>query len=155
VSFDLTSALLARPTQVEVVDPTTSQGEDLLEYASRRQERRIQTIKHKVRAGQDLRKIARRYHISVKDIRAENNLKSNAAIYPGLVLKIPASSTPKPKGRAARSRAKREGKRHRVRQGDTLWKIAQRYGVSMTRLRRANKLRGRVRLRIGQVIRIP
>lgn len=155
VDFDLSSALLARPSQVEIVDPTTSQGEDLLEYASRRKERQIQQIKHKVKAGQTLRKIARRYRVKVKDIRAENHLRSNGAIYPGLILKIPASSTPKPRGRAARSRAKREGKRHRVRKGDSLWKIAQRYRVSITKLRRANRLRGRVRLRIGQVLRIP
>ena len=153
--FDLSSALLAKASQVEVVDPTTDSGEELLEYASRRQERRIRHIKHKVKRGQTLKKIARRYRVSIRDIRAENHLRSSGSIYPGLVLKIPASSTPKPKGRAAKSRAKREGRRHRVRQGDSLWKIARRYGVSVAKLRRANRLRGRVRLRIGQVLRIP
>ena len=153
--FDLSSALLARPNQVEVVDPTTRTGEDLLEYAARRQERRIRRVKHKVKAGQSLRKIARKYRVSVKDIRAENHLRRNSSIYPGLILKIPKSSTPKPRGRAARSRTKREGRRHRVRKGDTLWKVARRYGVSMRKLRRANRLKGRVRLKIGQRLRIP
>lgn len=153
--FDLSTALLATARQVEVVDPTTSTGEELLEYAARRQERKLRHISHKVKSGQTLRKIARRYGVSTRDIRAENHLKSNSSIYPGLVLKIPASSTPKPKGKAARSSAKREGRRHRVGQGDTLWKIAQRYEVSIEKLRKANGLRGRVRLQIGQVLRIP
>ncbi len=154
-TFDFSTALLAKPSQVQVVDPTTNLGEAMISYASRRQERRIRHVKHKVRRGQTLRKIARKYRVSVKDIRAENNLKSRSSIYPGLVLKIPTLSTPKPRGRAARSKTKREEKRHRVRRGDTLWKIAKRYGVSMKSLRRRNRLRGRVRLKIGQIIRIP
>ena len=154
-SFDLSTALLAKPSQIQVVDPTTDLGEELLSYASRRQERRIINVKHKVKRGQTLRKIARKYRVSVKDIRAENNLKSQSAIYPGLVLKIPTLSTPKPKGLAARSQTKREGKIHRVRSGDTLWKIAKKYGVSMKLLRRKNGLQGRVRLKLGQMIKIP
>ena len=154
-NFDFSSALLATPQQVQVVDPTTNQGENLLSYAARRQERKIRYVKHKVKRGQSLRKIARKYRVNMKDVRAENNLRSNGSIYPGLVLNIPISSTPKPKGRAARSKTKREGKRHKVRRGDTLWKIARRYGVSMDKLRRANRLRGRVRLKLGQIIRIP
>jgi membrane-bound lytic murein transglycosylase D len=153
--FDLNTALLARPSQVEVIDPTTREGEERLEYAARRQERKIRNLTHRVKAGESLRKIAHRYQINVHNIRAENHLKRNGSIYPGLKLKIPKLSTPKPRGRAARSRAKREGKRHRVRKGDSLWKIAKRYGVSVKKLRRANRLRGRVRLKIGQVLKVP
>ena len=154
-NFDLSSALLARPDQVQMIDPNKQNDLDKLSYAQRRKERRIKQIKHKVRSGQTLKRIARRYRVSVKDIRAENNLRRHSSIYAGLVLKIPASSTPAPRGRAARSRIKREGKVHRVRNGDTLWKIAKRYGVSMDKLRRVNRLRGRVRLSIGQKVIIP
>ena len=154
-NFDLTSALLARPDQVKLVDPSSTEGGESLEYAERRRERKIKQIRHKVRNGQTLARIAKRYKVNVKDLRAENNLRRHSSIYAGLVLKIPASSTPAPRGRAARARVKREGKRHRVKRGDTLWKLAQKYGVSMDRLRRANRFRGRVRLSIGQLIRIP
>ena len=153
--FDFSSALIAKQSQVQVIDPTSELGEEILSYAARRQERRIRYVRHKVKRGQTLRKISRKYRANMKDIRAENNLRSNGSIYPGLVLKIPILSTPKPKGRAARSKAKREGKLHRVRRGDSLWKIAKRYGVSMEKLRRRNRLHGRVRLKLGQVIRIP
>jgi LysM repeat protein len=151
--FNLGSALLARPAQVRVVDPTTRGGEELIEYAARRQERKIRTVTHRVKAGDSLRKIARRYRVSIRDIRAENHLKRRSAIYPGLKLKIPKLSTPRPRGRAARSRVK--GRRHRVRKGDSLWKIARRYDVSLRKLRRVNRLRGRIRLKIGQILRIP
>ena len=154
-TFDFSSALIAKPSQIQVVDPTSELGEEILSYAARRQERRIRYLRHKVKRGQTLRKISRKYRVNMKDVRAENNLRSNGAIYPGLVLKIPILSTPKPKGRAARSKTKREGKRHRVRRGDTLWKIAKRYGVSMDKLRRKNRLKGRVRLKLGQIIKVP
>lgn len=154
-NFDFSSALIAKPSLIQVVDPTSELGAELLSYAARRQERRIRRVIHKVRRRETLRKIARKYRVSIKDIRAENNLKTRGSIYPGLLLKIPVLSTPKPKGRAARSRPKREGKRHRVRRGDTLWKIAKKYGVSMDKLRRRNRLKGRVRLKLGQIIKIP
>ena len=154
-NFDFSSVLIAKPSLVQVVDPTSELGAELLSYAARRQERRIRRVLHKVKRRETLRKIARKYRVSIKDIRAENNLRTRGSIYPGLLLKIPVLSTPKPKGRAARSRTKREGKRHRVRRGDTLWKIAKRYGVSMEKLRRRNRLKGRVRLKLGQIIKIP
>jgi membrane-bound lytic murein transglycosylase D len=154
-NFDLSSALLAHTDQVQMIDPNKKNDLDKLSYAQRRKERRIKQIKHKVRSGQTLKRIARRYRVSVKNIRAENNLRRHSSIYAGLILKIPASSTPAPRGRAARSHIKREGKIHRVRNGDTLWKISKRYGVSMDKLRRVNRLRGRVRLSIGQKVRIP
>ncbi|HWP64632.1 MAG TPA: LysM peptidoglycan-binding domain-containing protein [Candidatus Limnocylindria bacterium] len=44
--------------------------------------------------------------------------------------------------------------RHRVKRGDTLSGIAQRYGVTVAALRQANGMRGTV-VRIGQTLRIP
>ena len=43
---------------------------------------------------------------------------------------------------------------HRVGRGDTLSEIAQRYRVSVTSLRTANRLKGK-ELRPGQVLKIP
>ena len=44
---------------------------------------------------------------------------------------------------------------HRVRSGDTLSRIAQRYGTSVSALMRANNLRSTRTLRIGQRLRVP
>jgi membrane-bound lytic murein transglycosylase D len=57
--FDPSTALLARPDQVQLVNPYTSQGNDILEYARSRKERRIKKVKHKVRSGQTLKRIAK------------------------------------------------------------------------------------------------
>ena len=153
--FDLTSALLAKPDQVKLVDPGAPEGDEALSYAERRDERRLKKVTHVVRSGQTLRAIAQRYGVTPADIRAESGLKRTAPIYAGLTLTIPTSSTPNPTGAAARAPAKREGTRHLVRKGDTLWKIAQLHGVSVERLRAVNGLRGRVRLHNGQSLIIP
>ena len=154
-SFELSGALTASPEQVELVSAMTPEAEDALDYAQRRDERRIKQVKHTVRSGQTMRVIAKRYGVSPNDIRSENKLKRTSSIYAGLVLKIPVSNTPKPRGAAARALSKREARSHRVRAGDSLWKIAKRYGVSMSRLRAVNGLRGRVRLKLGQKLIIP
>jgi murein DD-endopeptidase MepM/ murein hydrolase activator NlpD len=51
--------------------------------------------------------------------------------------------------------ASTSGLGHTVRSGDTLWSIARRYGVSVDALARANGLRPKERLRVGQHLVIP
>ena len=45
--------------------------------------------------------------------------------------------------------------RHRVRRGETLWSISQRYGVSMKELARLNRLGDGSRLEAGRELRVP
>lgn len=153
--FDLSTALTASPEQVEFVSPMTEEAELAYEYAQRRDERKIKQVTHLVRSGQSLRSIAKKYGVTPADIRAENKLKRSTSIYVGLLLKIPVSNTPKPRGAAARALPKGGASHHRVKRGDSLWTISKTYGVSMNRLRAANGLRGRVRLRLGQKLVIP
>jgi murein DD-endopeptidase MepM/ murein hydrolase activator NlpD len=47
----------------------------------------------------------------------------------------------------------RKIKHHRVRSGDSLWRISKRYGISINRLCRINKINRKKTLRIGQKIR--
>jgi uncharacterized protein YcbK (DUF882 family) len=54
---------------------------------------------HVVAAGQTLGRIAKRYRVSVEDLRAANELKPGEAIHPGLELVIPEA------GAAARAKA--------------------------------------------------
>ncbi|MEA2599982.1 MAG: hypothetical protein QOF89_974 [Acidobacteriota bacterium] len=48
----------------------------------------------------------------------------------------------------------KNGKKYRIGRGDSLWKIAQRSGVSVSRIKQANRIRTH-RLKPGQVISIP
>lgn len=100
---------------------------------------------HRVRSGESLYTIGKRYGVSVDRLKAANGLRRNT-IRVGQELVIPARSS----GGAAAS----NGKVHRVRSGDTLSEIARRYGTTVSKLRSANGLTSN-RLRIGQELKIP
>ena len=100
---------------------------------------------HRVRSGESLYTIGKRYGVSVDRLKAANGLRRNT-IRVGQELVIPARSS----GGATAS----EGKVHRVRSGDTLSEIARRYGTTVSKLRSANGLTSN-RLRIGQELKIP
>lgn len=104
-----------------------------------------QSRTHRVRSGESLYTIGKRYGVSVDRIKAANGLRRNK-IRVGQELVIPARSS----GGAGVS----EGKVHRVRSGDTLSEIARRYGTTVSKLRSANGLTSN-RLRIGQELKIP
>ncbi len=104
-----------------------------------------QSRTHRVRSGESLYTIGKRYGVSVDRIKAANGLRRNT-IRVGQELVIPARSS----GSADVS----EGKVHRVRSGDTLSEIARRYGTTVSKLRSANGLTSN-RLRIGQELKIP
>lgn len=92
---------------------------------------------HTVRKGESLGSIAKRYGMSVQQLRQLNGLR-NDMIRPGqkLLLKKSASATERTAQTSPRSDASGY---HMVQPGDTLWSIAQRYpGVSVDDLRRMN-----------------
>lgn len=104
-----------------------------------------QSRTHRVRSGESLYTIGKRYGVSVDRIKAANGLRRNT-IRVGQELVIPA--------RSSGSTVTSEGKVHRVRSGDTLSEIARRYGTTVSKLRSANGLTSN-RLRIGQELKIP
>jgi membrane-bound lytic murein transglycosylase D len=108
---------------------------------------------HRVRRGETLSKIARRYGSSVNSIVRANNLRSRNRIRAGQRLKIPyrgatiSAAAPIATGSQAASLT------HSVRRGDSLWKLASRYGTTVDRIKRDNGLRND-RLYVGQRLRI-
>lgn len=88
---------------------------------------------HKVRRGENLSVIAKRYNVSVKSLKSLNRLRGSR-IYVGQKLKLPSS---------VRSVASVEKPAvHVVRRGENLSLIAKKYGVSVTQIRRTNRMRG-------------
>jgi LysM repeat protein len=59
------------------------------------------------------------------------------------------------KGRTVVASHHTRSKKYRVGRGDTLWRIAQRHGVSVSRIKQANGIRSSSRLKPGQVLAIP
>lgn len=97
-----------------------------------------------VRRGDSLSLIAQRHDVSLRELRAANDLRGDV-IRVGQTLTIPGAggnwSPPQPT-------------EHVISRGETLSGIADRYRVSLARLREANDLNGDV-IRVGQVLVIP
>ena len=91
-----------------------------------------------VKAGDSLWNIAKRFGVSVEDLKSYNNLTSNLLSI-GQVLKIPGMNP---------------SNTYVVKSGDSLWKIANNYGVSVDELIALNNLNSNL-LSIGQVLLIP
>jgi len=95
---------------------------------------------HRVRRGETLSGIARRYHSSVRGIMRANNLRSANRIRPGQRLKIPVRGGGSRHVSAAPTYNPVNGL-HTVRPGESLYSIARRYRTTVERLKRDNKLR--------------
>jgi membrane-bound lytic murein transglycosylase D len=108
--------------------------------------------RHRVRRGDTLSTIARRYRTSVGAIARANNLRSRNQIRVGQRLKIPQRGRATTRVRATPAKESASW-RHTVRAGDSLWKLASRYGTTVDRIKRENGLRGD-RLAIGQRLKI-
>lgn len=96
-----------------------------------------------VKAGDTLYKIASNYGVSVDALKSTNNLSSNT-LNIGQVLAIPSTS----------SQPSIPSQTYTVQKGDTLYKIASSYGISVDSLKSFNNLTSNT-LNIGQVLRIP
>jgi membrane-bound lytic murein transglycosylase D len=108
--------------------------------------------RHRVRRGETLSTIARRYRTSVAAIARENNLRSRNRIRVGQRLKIPQRGGRAKVVRAAPAKASASW-RHTVRRGDSLWKLASHYGTTVDRIKRDNSLRSN-QLAVGQRLKI-
>ncbi|MEO1334132.1 MAG: LysM peptidoglycan-binding domain-containing protein, partial [Myxococcota bacterium] len=99
-----------------------------------------QVIVHRVRSGDSLWRIARRYRVSIRKLRLWNGLWRTNTLRVGQRLRIHGGRGRVPGRRQAR-RIVRNAKRHRVRAGESLWSIAARHGTSIDRLCRLNGMK--------------
>jgi len=111
-------------------------------------------VYHRIRPGESLSTIARRYRSSVSRIMRANNLRRSSFIVAGKKLKIPRRGTivyrPKKHNRTDYVRPST----HVVKSGDSLWIIAKRYGTTTKKIQDLNSL-PTTHLHIGQVLKIP
>ncbi|RYF22409.1 MAG: LysM peptidoglycan-binding domain-containing protein [Flavobacteriales bacterium] len=106
-------------------------------------------VLHKVLPGQSLTTIANKYGVEVQDLKVWNELKV-ATIVPGQKLKVyrdtlPAKFTPKAKASLAN---------YKVKQGDTLSSIAEKFdGITVASLKAANGLKS-AKITEGMVLKV-
>ena len=114
---------------------------------------------HRVRAGETLGGIARRYRVTVGQLKAWNRIGSKGMIRAGQTLRIGSSARVGTKARvtASNTSAPRavKPKVHLVRTGETLSSLARRYGVTVNLLRTVNNLPEGRPLLAGRRITIP
>ena len=99
---------------------------------------------HKVKKNETLSSLAKKYHVSVTDLKASNSIVNNR-IKPGVTLIIPLRSA------AAGLDGKNSADSYKVRKGDSLARIAKKTGVSSRELKRLNSL-SRNRVKPGQIL---
>jgi len=102
---------------------------------------------HVVKEGETLWGIAQKYGVSLDElIKANPQIQNPDVIHPGMKVKIPASAEPKPE----------LIHQHKVKQGDTLWKLAKAWGIPLSTLIKANPhLKNPNALLTGEIVNIP
>ena len=104
---------------------------------------------HRVRSGENLGIIAKRYRSTITDIKEWNNLKSSR-IYPGQKLYVY-----KPVNKSNNTVKVGKFLYHIIKRGDTLWDIAKEYdGVTVEQIKKLNHIRNSHHLQPGQRIKI-
>jgi membrane-bound lytic murein transglycosylase D len=114
--------------------------------------------RYRVKQGDYLGKIARRFGVRVSQIKRWNGLRSNnlkigqrLSIFPR---KQPSSSTSKPKASSASTTTNFKGKTYTVQSGDSLWSISQKFsGVSVQNIKDWNDISGN-KLKIGMILKV-
>lgn len=111
-------------------------------------------VTYRVRKGDTLSSIARRWHITKKSIVQANRLRSqNLRVGQRLILTVPNVERA-PIRTVSTGGGSAKHVIHAVRAGETLGGIARQYGVSIAVLRSTNRISGNT-IRAGQRLRIP
>jgi membrane-bound lytic murein transglycosylase D len=113
--------------------PAGTAGKFSAEIADIPADKWVSWRRHRVEAGETLTSIGKKYHVTPVAIADANNLEHRAALEPGEKLIIPAA--------AAQAEAKRRLVSYRVRKGDTLLGIADRFSVEADDVKKWNRLK--------------
>lgn len=104
--------------------------------------RRGRYYRYRIRRGDTLGGIARRFHVTVSSLRTWNHLRGSRIIV-GRTLHVFAHGGPAPEsGGEYRTEVRNGVETYRIRRGDTLGDIARRFHVTIDNLRRWNNLQG-------------
>ena len=110
---------------------------------------RVVVVQHKVRKGDSLETLAKKYRSDAKTIMLANNMRRPEPLTVGKTVRVPlveASSDERPAPANATTQAakapahKPETIEHVVRPGDSLWNIAKRYGTTTQEIERMNRV---------------
>ena len=125
----------------------TSKAEKAIEVIEEKVEQVSDCITHTVKKGESLGSIARKYHVTVSNIKNWNHLKRET-IHVGQKLKIYRSGAPMAQVGKTSGKSDSAGKQpaayvttHTVKKGETLSSISRKYGCSVNDLKKWNNLK--------------
>ena len=98
-------------------------------------------VYHRVRHGETLSVIARKYRTSVRSIMRANNMRRSNYIVAGKRLKIPQRGYKKHTPRTVKKPRDGQAVTHIVRKGDSLYIIAKQYGTTTKKIQDLNRLK--------------
>jgi membrane-bound lytic murein transglycosylase D len=119
---------------------------------------RVVVVQHKVRKGDTLETLAKKYRSDVKNIMLANNMRRPEPLTVGKTVRVPlvevpSDERPAPTKAAKAPDYKQETIEHVVRPGDSLWNIAKRYGTTTQEIERLNRVAASS-ITPGQVLKI-
>ncbi|MTH55313.1 LysM peptidoglycan-binding domain-containing protein [Bacillus mangrovi] len=106
---------------------------------------------HKVKPGESLWKIASQYKVSVPQLKQWNSMKSDT-IHIGKTLYVSQPSAAKPA--AKKPAVPAASLKHTVKSGESLYSLSKKYGVSVSSIQSANRLKSSA-IKVGQALTIP
>lgn len=159
-----------RPTWLLNI-PVGTRDVFLDKYADMPKEKKVTWLHHRVHSGETLSTIARKYRVSLAEVRRFNKINGSLIrVGQDLVIPVPADkkyysnytapqtpttrrvSVPRKPVENVPGHAKHV---HTVQNGESFWSISQQYGVSLTKLRQWNGLSNYARLiKPGQTLNI-
>lgn len=109
-------------------------------------------VYHKVKSGETLAIIAAKYKATLPDIVKANGLKQKSIVQAGQTLKIPVKRGAVEKRIALKDELLQGGK-YRVKRGDSLYMVANKFKTDTNTLKRLNALKS-TQLYVGQVLKV-
>ena len=105
-------------------------------------EREATPANYRVRSGDTLSSIAQRFGTTVGEVTRANKIANPDQLYPGMKLQLNTANS-------------QTTQRYKVRRGDTLAKIAQKFDTSVSSIKTANRIRNANLIQQGQELVIP
>lgn len=139
---------------MSIMLPQSSTGESMPEGLKKTRKIAAARANYVVGKNDTAWSISKKYKVSVKTLVEANGLASTKAIKPGLKLNIPdASDQATKKTRVQAAKAREQVTRYTVRQGDTIYSLSRRFGVTADDLKGWNKIKG-TELRAGESLKV-
>ncbi len=139
------------PNRMSIVRLPRGSGNEVAgRYAALPPEDRVNFQQHKIKRGETLGEVAKRYGVSLNLLMAANPGVQPRRLRVGQRVVIPYSATARAyPGSAPAMLTASRSRYHQVRRGESLWIIAKRYGTTVNNLRSWNGMRSGDVLRTG------